>query len=547
MDNNKWPLAKITFIALLCLQIVTVGLILLVSHIWSTEAYHKHVRILMDTVATESTQSVESLLDPAEKLVLLTQSLIKIGVVPSVPNQQLERYLFEAISKNSDFSGAHIVWNNGDYLAVQRSDMGGNTPYYSEFTTVSDGAGNTRTKVFRRESFEEVWRQTVDDPRDMRQEAWFTEAAADNVVWTSPVSTSPTLSMRVSTPIFNQAGDEIGVMAMGIFISELSYFLSKNELSPNSSAIIANDEDHVISYTDYELMQSSDGEESRRSIASLEDERLNLALKALYASNEKFVSTEVRRVLYEYQDETYHAVFHSYNKSGLSWTVVIMAPESDFIEGIRTAQNRQILIIVSVGFLITLIAFMVALKFLKPVDDLQESVLRNQLTGLYNRRALDTLGNGMVKDAHRKGLAVSVAMIDIDRFKSINDTHGHPVGDEVLVSISQRMQRVLKKTDVLVRYGGEEFALVMLGANLIGGRQICERIRSVVAADPVLTDAGAIKVTVSIGVQEIPQGEDDFALSLSQADQALFAAKRSGRNRVCDPADLDRPGVSVMA
>lgn len=103
------------------------------------------------------------------------------------------------------------------------------------------------------------------------------------------------------------------------------------------------------------------------------------------------------------------------------------------------------------------------------------------------------------------------------------------------------MQNVLKKTDILVRYGGEEFALMMVGANLSEARQICERIRVAVAADPVLTEAGAIQVSVSIGVQEIPEFEEEFASSLSLADQALFVAKRSGRNQVCDPSDLDRP------
>lgn len=151
------------------------------------------------------------------------------------------------------------------------------------------------------------------------------------------------------------------------------------------------------------------------------------------------------------------------------------------------------------------------------------------------------MGNGLILEARRKALSVSVAMIDIDRFKRINDTYGHPVGDEVLVTISQRMQNVLKKTDILVRYGGEEFALMMFGANLSEARHICERIRVAVAADPVLTKAGAIQVTVSIGVQEIPEAEEEFAPSLSLADQALFLAKRSGRNQVCDPADLDRP------
>jgi diguanylate cyclase (GGDEF)-like protein len=375
----------------------------------------------------------------------------------------------------------------------------------------------------------------------VRDEAWFKNAKEGKWEWTPPSYSAPKPRVTVSAPIFAPSGDKLGVLAVSISIDNLSDNLNRNDLSPNSSALVANDENHLISHSDREVGQADENDMSRFEIAGFGDDGIVDALKALYANGDKFVSKAIRRVTYDYHGETYHAVFHSYSKSGLDWTVVIMAPESDFIHGIRSAQNRQILIVVSLSFLITLIAFMVVLRFLKPVDELQESILRNQLTGLYNRRALDTLGNGMILEARRKELSVSVAMIDIDRFKRINDTYGHPVGDEVLVTISQRMQNVLKKTDILVRYGGEEFALMMVGANLSEARQICERIRVAVATDPVLTEAGAIQVTVSIGVQEIPEFEEEFAPSLSLADQALFVAKRSGRNQVCDPSDLDRP------
>lgn len=542
MDNNKWPLAKITFIALLCLQVVTVGLILLISHVWNEEAFLKHVRALMDSVATESVQSVEGLLDPAERTLELTQSVVQSGVITPERAGNFESYLLSILKNNPNFSSLYFGWNNGDLLAVNRPTGWGEPSFISQLIMASAMAGeDNRTTTSRHESFETIEQTTDSIVFDVRGEAWFKNAKAGDLLWTPPSYNVPKPSLTVSAPIFSPSGDKLGVLGVSILIDYLSDNLNRNDLSPNSSGLVANDENYLISHTDREIGQGNADNMSRFEIDSMGDDGIVDALRALYAKGEKFVSNEIRRVRYNFQGETYHAVFHSYKKSGLDWTVVIMAPESDFIQGIRNAQNRQTLIVVSASFLITLIAFMVALKFLKPVGELQESILRNQLTGLYNRRALDTLGNGMILEARRKELSVSVAMIDIDRFKRINDTYGHPVGDEVLVTISQRMQNVLKKTDILVRYGGEEFALMMFGANLCEARHICERIRVAVAADPVLTEAGAIQVTVSIGVQEIPEAEEEFAPSLSLADQALFLAKRSGRNQVCDPTDLDRP------
>lgn len=542
MDNNKWPLAKITFIALLCLQVVTVGLILLISHLWNEEAFLKHVRVLMDSVANQSNQSVEGLLDPAERALELAQFVVKSGVITPEKAGNLEPYLLSVLKNNPNLSSLNFGWNNGDLLAVSRLGGWNDPPFTSQFITASatPEEGN-RTTTSRQDSFETISQTTDGVVYDVRDEAWFKNAKEGKWEWTPPSYNVPKPRVTVSAPIFAPSGDKLGVLAVSISIDNLSDNLNRNDLSPNSSALVANDENHLISHSDREVGLADENDMSRFEIAGFGDDGIVYALKALYANGDKFVSKEIRRVTYDFHGETYHAVFHSYTKSGLDWTVVIMAPESDFIHGIRSAQNRQILIVVSLSFLITLIAFMVALRFLKPVDELQESILRNQLTGLYNRRALDTLGNGMILEARRKELSVSVAMIDIDRFKRINDTYGHPVGDEVLVTISQRMQNVLKKTDILVRYGGEEFALMMVGANLSEARQICERIRVAVATDPVLTEAGAIQVSVSIGVQEIPEFEEEFASSLSLADQALFVAKRSGRNQVCDPSDLDRP------
>lgn len=538
MNKDKWPIAKITFSALICLQVITVGLMMLISHLWGEDAYLKHVNGLMRAVATESVQSVENLLQPAEYSIKSSRQLMESGVLPTTPDEKLERYLFEQIKVNPNFSGMYFGWKNGDFLFVTRNDPDSGSPYLSKY--VLDESGNRVTqKIYRTETFFEQYRNTSDANFDPRLRPWFKSLGIETHSWTSPYIhyTSQRPGITVSTPVLNKEGEAIGVLGLDIEISNLSYFLSKNELSPNSSAVIVTSDRGTVAHTDFDEIMQKDpdnlGVHYLIKVEDMKDELANKSIQALEADGGAFVSDVVRNVTLEHEGEPYYAVFHSYRKVGVEWTVIVTAPESDFIETIRNAQFWQILTVVICSLMITLIAFLITIRFLKPVSELQETVLRNSLTGLYNRRALDRFGDKIVEEAHKKGHFVSVAMIDIDHFKAINDTYGHPVGDEVLVAVSQRMLNALKKTDTLARYGGEEFALLMVGADLSTASVICERLREAVNRTKVMTKAGGILVTVSIGVEEIAAEDDFFHEALVAADQALFMAKKNGRDQVC--------------
>ena len=539
MNKNKWPIAKITFAALICLQVITVGLMMLISHLWGEDAYLKHVNGLMKAVATESVQSVESLLQPAEYSIKRSRQLMESGVLPATSGENLERYLFEEVKVNPNFSGMYFAWVNGEFLFVTRNEVSSKNPYMSKYV-LDDGAGKRSAEtIYRTEAFVEQFRTTSEADYDPRVRPWYKAITIDEHCWTSPYIfyTSQRPGITASTVVRDQEGNAIGVLGLDIHISNLSYFLSKNELSPNSSAVIVTSDKRTVAHTDFdEIMRpdlSSPSNYHLINVEDMEDELINKSIQALEASGMTLASEGVRTVKLEYKGEPYYAVFHSYSKLGIEWTVIVTAPESDFIEAIRNAQFWQILTVVICSLMITLIAFLMAVRFLKPVSELQETVLRNSLTGLYNRRALDRFGNTIIEEAHAEGRHVSVAMIDLDRFKSINDTYGHPVGDEVLIAVSQRMLNVLKKSDVLARYGGEEFAVIMVGADLITAKTICERLRVAVNRTPVMTKAGGISVTVSVGLEEIAAEDDSFYDALSAADQALYMAKSNGRDQVC--------------
>ena len=157
--------------------------------------------------------------------------------------------------------------------------------------------------------------------------------------------------------------------------------------------------------------------------------------------------------------------------------------------------------------------------------------LTDSLTGLYNRRYLMTHLIGMIERHQTSGKPLALLMFDIDFFKSVNDGFGHPVGDEVLMEIAQRVRNNIRSFDTVARFGGEEFVIVMPDTELDVARMVTERVRRTVSDRPFQPKGvEPLRVTISIGIAMFEDGDDTFAI-LKRADDALYEAKRTGRNR----------------
>jgi diguanylate cyclase (GGDEF)-like protein len=164
-------------------------------------------------------------------------------------------------------------------------------------------------------------------------------------------------------------------------------------------------------------------------------------------------------------------------------------------------------------------------------ERLRELATVDALTGVYNRRYLEEIVGRELERAHRYRRPLTIAMLDADHFKRINDTRGHVVGDSVLRVMAERCGDGLRANDVIGRYGGEEFLVVFPETGLDEARAVAERLRVAIAKDPIGTGADALRLTVSIGLATLGPGEDARGL-LARADSALYAAKQGGRNRV---------------
>jgi diguanylate cyclase (GGDEF)-like protein len=165
-------------------------------------------------------------------------------------------------------------------------------------------------------------------------------------------------------------------------------------------------------------------------------------------------------------------------------------------------------------------------------ERLRVSALNDPLTGLWNRRAIRAFLDRASARARRENTSTGVVVIDLDRFKAINDAHGHPVGDQVLREVAKRMRMCVRSYDALARDGGEEFLLVLPATDRDDAVRVAERIRVAIAAGPVATAAGMLSVTASFGVAMAYGIEHDGDALVKAADEGLYRAKKAGRNRV---------------
>ena len=177
--------------------------------------------------------------------------------------------------------------------------------------------------------------------------------------------------------------------------------------------------------------------------------------------------------------------------------------------------------------------FSAAIERTRMYEQFEKLAMIDSLTGLYNRRQLFILGQIEFSRACRYNHSIAVLMLDIDLFKKVNDVYGHLIGDQVLQEIANRCRSILRNSDIIGRFGGEEFLFLLPETSIQQAQNIANRIRLLILDRPIMTDRGDISISVSLGISNM-DGDCDSRLDwiIDQADQALLRAKELGRNRV---------------
>lgn len=229
---------------------------------------------------------------------------------------------------------------------------------------------------------------------------------------------------------------------------------------------------------------------------------------------------------------------------GVPW-MILAGVKSPGMPALDTALDLALL---DLGIGVIVVVLLVAQERLQ-VQTLLDTMHLEQLAGtdplttVQNRRQLEAEFTRERARQRRHGLPIGVLEIDIDHFKRVNDAHGHAVGDEVLRYLTQRWRALIREVDVLARVGGEEFVVLLPETDAEGARESAERLRASTASEPVSTSVGALDITASIGVTLAPANGAGLEEVIRRVDQALYQAKRNGRNR-CEFA-VPGPGESA--
>nr|BFE29405.1 GGDEF domain-containing protein [Actinomadura rugatobispora] len=235
---------------------------------------------------------------------------------------------------------------------------------------------------------------------------------------------------------------------------------------------------------------------------------------------------------------------HAANPEG-RWRDVLWNRETLLLDVVELCVGVSVAILATLSLLLLLLA-------LPPVVLLQRSLMHQQLqaaartdakTGLLNAAAWQREADTELARTQRTHDPLALLLIDIDHFKRVNDTHGHLVGDEVLVGVATTLCGQLRDYDVVGRFGGEEFVVLLPGADTVEACRVAERLRGRVRRLAVPAEEGTVGVTISVGVALFRMHGQDLIELLAAADLALYRAKQSGRDRVCLPA-LEGPKAS---
>ena len=174
----------------------------------------------------------------------------------------------------------------------------------------------------------------------------------------------------------------------------------------------------------------------------------------------------------------------------------------------------------------------VSLKNAELFHEVHENSVRDSLTGCFNRKHALEVMDAELRRSRRSQMPLSLVMFDLDYFKEVNDTYGHLCGDAVLAAVGQRMNAVLRGSDLKCRYGGEEFLILLPDTPLVGARRVAETLRREIGDRPVRWNEEEIAVTASFGLTAVTPGEVEPNVIIGRADAALYKAKESGRNCV---------------
>ena len=214
----------------------------------------------------------------------------------------------------------------------------------------------------------------------------------------------------------------------------------------------------------------------------------------------------------------------------LNWYLFVDTREDGAVAGIRKSLYINLLICLVITALIITLVNLALRRYQRRISALATT---DQLTKLPNRRGFDLLANQAMQEARRNQSALCVLMLDLDNFKQLNDSQGHMAGDEMLRRFANHLRNTVRKSDIICRWGGEEFILLLKDTTPEQARELAEKIIQQTEQSSIHFNGVDLQITTSIGLAQL-QADESLEQVITRADRALYRAKQSGRNRLCE-------------
>ncbi len=249
---------------------------------------------------------------------------------------------------------------------------------------------------------------------------------------------------------------------------------------------------------------------------------------------DQILNQSVKPTRLEYSHDAGLVLLNSRYIPELGWYLVVEQNVSGDIKHVKQAFMLNLAISALITFLVLVIILAAVRQFQKRLENMAAT---DTMTGLLNRHAFTFIFHQAVLDMNRSGGMMSVIMFDIDYFKQVNDKHGHLAGDQVLCDIATLSKQVVRASDVISRWGGEEFLILLKNCPLERARDLAEKLRTTVAGHEFVCGTSTVRLTVSLGIAQFIPGES-LSEFFSRADEGLYLAKNQGRNQtgVCAPS-----------
>ncbi|WP_291426715.1 diguanylate cyclase [Deinococcus sp.] len=517
----------LTLLALLLTNLLTLLGLLWVNRTNNERIVRLQTRTSLEQMIRVATDSTRGYLNTAATMVKINQSVLQSGQVSVNHPAQLQQTLQAIVNAVPQLDGAMVGQKNGDFTLVRRDGP------HLLVQQISRQPQRRVTETLLGQAGEVLKRRVVQNTFDPAQRPWFRSAvqAAGQISWTGPyISASsqlPGLTVAATTRLTTAADQQQAVIAMDVQLRGLTRFLQGVQLSPGGRAFITDSDGYALAASRAWPVQVH-GHVPRLS------EVADPALQALLGHRDRLppmVNNQNDLRQFMVGGQRYAAVLRQFQlQPSQHWIIGIYAPESDFTGELNKLRTQQLYFVFLLTLLSAALSWPLAFQATRPMSALQHQATTDALTGLQNRASF--LAHLRELLAPQTEQELGVVILDLDGFKTVNDTFGHARGDEVLRLIAQRLKAAVRDGDILSRLGGDEFALIIQGATRetvrLRAEGIIHGLQQSVRIEGIEHRLGATAGLAFRATEAQPSAEE----LLARADKALLRGKRQGKGRV---------------